>query len=203
MHFEVDRQSDPERIVAQLEADLERVLADVRAAVEDWRPMRAKVEVAIADLQPAAPRCSSRPSWPRPRRSCAGSPTTISPCSATAATPSSRDPAGDQLKRLEGAALGILRRPATGSATLAQLRGPAAGDRARQRRDAALPLVITKANTRSTVHRADLSRLSSASSGSTPTARSWASTASSACSPRPPTTSARARSRCCAARSRG
>ena len=33
---------------------LERVLADVRAAVEDWRPMLAKVDDAIADLRRGA-----------------------------------------------------------------------------------------------------------------------------------------------------
>ena len=53
MHFEVDRQSDPERIEA-IRADLESVLADVRVAVEDWRPILGKVEVAIEELRRGA-----------------------------------------------------------------------------------------------------------------------------------------------------
>jgi glutamate dehydrogenase len=46
MHIEIDRMSEPER-VAGLRADLERVLGDVRAAVADWRTMRdTAVELA-------------------------------------------------------------------------------------------------------------------------------------------------------------
>ncbi len=40
MHFEVDRQTDP-AVLARLGSDIAGVLADVRAAVEDWKPMRA------------------------------------------------------------------------------------------------------------------------------------------------------------------
>ena len=39
MHFEVDRETDP-AVVAALGADLLRVLADVRHAVDDWEAMR-------------------------------------------------------------------------------------------------------------------------------------------------------------------
>src|SRR2546429_265666 len=42
MHIEVDRQTDPARL-AELEAGIARVLADVRAAVEDWKPMQARM----------------------------------------------------------------------------------------------------------------------------------------------------------------
>src|SRR5688572_6522961 len=38
MHVEVDRQTDPAKL-AELEAGVAKVLADVRAAVEDWRAM--------------------------------------------------------------------------------------------------------------------------------------------------------------------
>src|SRR2546425_4403083 len=42
MHIEVDRQTDPARL-AELEAGIAKVLADVRAAVEDWKPMQARM----------------------------------------------------------------------------------------------------------------------------------------------------------------
>src|SRR5438034_2211340 len=42
MHIEVDRQTDPAKL-AELEAGIARVLADVRAAVEDWKPMQARM----------------------------------------------------------------------------------------------------------------------------------------------------------------
>ena len=40
---------------AELAAGLERVLADVRAAVQDWRPMLAHLHEAIAELEQAPP----------------------------------------------------------------------------------------------------------------------------------------------------
>ena len=43
MHVEVDRQSDPARL-DQIRDELERALADVRAAVEDWRPILGKID---------------------------------------------------------------------------------------------------------------------------------------------------------------
>ena len=41
----------PQRRHAEIAADLERVLADVRAAVEDWRPMRQKARDLIEELE--------------------------------------------------------------------------------------------------------------------------------------------------------
>src|SRR5467141_3060487 len=42
MHIEVERQTDPAKLV-ELEAGIARVLADARAAVEDWRAMQARM----------------------------------------------------------------------------------------------------------------------------------------------------------------
>ena len=55
MHVEVDRISDPARMEA-LSTGLTRVLADVRAAVDDWKPMLARLVTTAAELgrQPAA-----------------------------------------------------------------------------------------------------------------------------------------------------
>ena len=54
MHVEVDRISDPARLAALAEG-LTRVLADVRAAVTDWKPMKARLESIAADLDPPPP----------------------------------------------------------------------------------------------------------------------------------------------------
>lgn len=49
MHVEVDRIIDADQQQA-LQSGIERVLADVRHAVQDWRPMLARLEIAIAEL---------------------------------------------------------------------------------------------------------------------------------------------------------
>jgi glutamate dehydrogenase len=54
VHVEVDRQSDPEHN-ARVEQNLLRVLGDVRAAVDDWKPMAAAKQVLIADLRACPP----------------------------------------------------------------------------------------------------------------------------------------------------
>src|SRR6476620_7221393 len=54
MHVEIDRLVDAEQRDA-LVAGIERVLADVRAAVQDWKPMLARMQQATAELEhPAA-----------------------------------------------------------------------------------------------------------------------------------------------------
>jgi glutamate dehydrogenase len=54
IHVEVDRVSEPARLEA-IAADLARVLADVRAAVDDWKKMVAKVREILADLERRPP----------------------------------------------------------------------------------------------------------------------------------------------------
>jgi glutamate dehydrogenase len=54
MHVEVDRIADPEAL-ARLAADVERVLGDVRVAVEDWPRMLAQLRGIAADLEKAPP----------------------------------------------------------------------------------------------------------------------------------------------------
>jgi glutamate dehydrogenase len=49
MHVQLDQQKDATAL-AELEARLRGVLADVRAAVEDWRAMHDRLEETIADL---------------------------------------------------------------------------------------------------------------------------------------------------------
>ena len=52
IHAEVDHQSDPERLEA-LQGDLQRVIAEVRAVVEDWHAMSARAVELAAELDQA------------------------------------------------------------------------------------------------------------------------------------------------------
>ncbi|HEY7182351.1 MAG TPA: NAD-glutamate dehydrogenase, partial [Blastocatellia bacterium] len=54
MHVEVDRIVSPEKI-AVLTADLTRVLGDVRRAVTDWKKMLAKVDEALKEIDDTRP----------------------------------------------------------------------------------------------------------------------------------------------------
>src|SRR6202011_750329 len=49
MHVEVDRQTDPEKLV-ELETGILRILGDVRKAVEDYAKMKAALQEIIAGL---------------------------------------------------------------------------------------------------------------------------------------------------------
>jgi glutamate dehydrogenase len=54
LHAEVVREHDPEKL-ARLAEGLERVLAEVRAAVDDWGPMREQTERLIEELEAHPP----------------------------------------------------------------------------------------------------------------------------------------------------
>ncbi len=54
IHLEVDRQTDPGRL-REIEQGLERVLRDVRATVEDWKPMQQRLRGLIAEIGTARP----------------------------------------------------------------------------------------------------------------------------------------------------
>ena len=88
MHIEIDRVTD-EGELAEIETRLQRVLRDIRDAVEDWPRMQARLLDIVAELE-ARPADAAGPRRARRRasRSCAGWPTTTSPSSATASTPS-------------------------------------------------------------------------------------------------------------------
>jgi glutamate dehydrogenase len=149
MYIEVDRIVDPQQRTA-LVAGIERVLADVRAAVQDWQPMLARLHEAIAEMAhppasvPADSSAESRAflQW-------------LADDHLTLLGYRQHDLVEEQgetaLRLVPGSGLGLLRE--TGdeplSASFSAL-PPAARALAR----APLPLlVVTKANTRSTVHR--------------------------------------------------
>ena len=54
MHLEVDRQTDPDRL-REIEQGLARVLGEVRAAIEDWRPMQERLRGLIGEMDEKRP----------------------------------------------------------------------------------------------------------------------------------------------------
>ena len=203
MHFEIDQQSDPERLEA-IRASLERVMGDVRAAVRGLaRHARPGIEPALADLKRGAK---------------AADPDEVAEVEAFLRWIADdnftflgytcydllREKDGDcSCAAWKARALGLLRRQAELS--------PSANSRS----FAALPADVRRLARRSRAaghhqgqHPLDrappgLSRLHRRQALRQQRAGCWASTASSACSRPPPTTAIRATSRCCAARSSG
>ena len=55
MHVEVDRQTDPKKL-AELEAGLLRILGDVRKAVEDYPKMKENMNRLVADIRKPYPK---------------------------------------------------------------------------------------------------------------------------------------------------
>ncbi|MGH6943605.1 MAG: NAD-glutamate dehydrogenase domain-containing protein, partial [Geminicoccaceae bacterium] len=149
MHLEVDRQSDPERLEA-IRAGLEQALGDVRAAVEDWRTMLDRVDAALAGLKGGAGAIDAAELEEVAAflRWIADNNFTFLGYGCYDLT---RDKAGDQLRRVEGSALGLLRRQESGSQVSRSF--AALPPEMRRQARAPVPLIITKANARSTVHR--------------------------------------------------
>ncbi len=150
MHFEVDRQSDP-ALLATVEADLARVLGDVRHAVADWREMRGAVAMAVAELRPR-PDSVPAAELDEIRAFLDWLVDDHFTFLGYGAYRLQADPTGGEAMLLDGPALGILRgrRPGYTSRSFGALPVEV---RARAT-DPTQPLTITKANTRSTVHRA-------------------------------------------------
>jgi glutamate dehydrogenase len=148
MHLELDRQTDPGRLKS-LQDGIVRVLADVRAAVEDWKPMQERLRAVIAELASAPP--------PLPRDEVDEARAflewllehhfTLIGCRDYDLVVREQE---DALRIVSGSGLGILRERAgtTVSSSFATL-PPETRARAR------VPelLVLSKANSRSTVHR--------------------------------------------------
>ncbi|MEV0382183.1 NAD-glutamate dehydrogenase [Nonomuraea sp. NPDC050643] len=147
MHIEVDRQGDPEAL-KELEADLERVLNDVRHAVEDFRKMRALAVQTAEDLSmnpPPLEPAEVEDSIDLMRWLADGHFTFLGYREYRL----EESDEGETLRALPGAALGILRDDKVGSESFAAL---PAEVRAKAREKHLM--IITKANSRATVHRA-------------------------------------------------
>jgi glutamate dehydrogenase len=147
MHVEVDRQTNPAKL-AELEAGIVRVLADVRAAVEDWRAMKERMAQVLAELDSAASGVSAA-ELEESRAFLAwllNDHFTFLGCREYVLESGK---SGEELRIVPRTGRGILReRGETLSASFAGL--PA---EARKRARVKELLVLTKANSRSTVHR--------------------------------------------------
>ena len=148
IHVEVDRQSDPAGL-ERLRLGLHRVLGDVRAAVEDWTSMRERASDLVAEL--------------------AETPPPVDPDELAEASDLLRwmhddhftflgyreyeignDDGEDVLRAVSGSGLGILRE--SGSAPISLSFAELPPEVRRRAREKNL-LNLTKANSRSTVHR--------------------------------------------------
>ncbi len=144
IHAEVAYESDPERL-SVLRAGVELVLEEVRAAVEDWAEMRAKTTALATELRRQAP-----PAGPHELGETQAFLTWLADENFTflgyreyVLGPGEESA---ELSVVEGSGLGILRGASrTPSQTLA--------GKALALARSAHPLVLTKANSRATVHR--------------------------------------------------
>ena len=148
MHVEVDRQSDPARL-DQIREELEHALADVRAAVEDWKPILGKIDEALDDLDRAAKVVPADElaevraflEWIADNHF-----TFIGYRCYDLVTVKGKD----QLHRIPESALGILKYREDGKVSESFAVLP---DDVKRQARLPVPLMITKANSRSTVHR--------------------------------------------------
>jgi glutamate dehydrogenase len=145
MHVEVDRRTDPAAL-EELRAGVERVLADVRRAVEDWRPQQQRMRECIAWIEARrgsaeAEEAKAFLAWAVDEHF------TFIGCRDYDLT---EGPDGPELRAVPGSGLGILREePAQAiSASFAAL-----PREVRELARAPGELLLTKANARSTVHR--------------------------------------------------
>ena len=148
MHIEVDRQSDPARL-KQIQNELEHALIDVRAAVEDWKPILSRIDEALEDVGRAAKVVPEEEiaevraflEWIADNHF-----TFIGYRCYELVTAKGKD----QLHRVPGSALGILKHREDGKVSESFAVLP---DDVKRQARLPVPLMITKANSRSTVHR--------------------------------------------------
>ena len=151
IHVEVDRRTDAKRL-AELHEGLLRTLGDVRAAVEDWKPMRQAVIDTVSALRQRAPASSAVPAedlaedlafleW-------------LADDNFTLLGQRDYDllaEGGQDMLRVSGSGLGILRVSAHTAAASTSFAALPAAVRALARDPRVL--LLTKSNARATVHR--------------------------------------------------
>ncbi|GAB4355319.1 MAG: NAD-glutamate dehydrogenase [Gammaproteobacteria bacterium] len=148
MHFELDRQTDL-KALETLRRDIERVLGEVRSVVEDWQRMRARMEEAIAEID-ASKLPLSRESVEEDQAFLRWLTEDHFTFLGYRAYRLVRGKDGDELESLPDSGLGILRdRASVASRSFSQL----PPELQKQAREPTL-LILTKSNTRSSVHRA-------------------------------------------------
>jgi glutamate dehydrogenase len=141
IHVEIVREPDAQRR-AELRGALERVLSELRAAVEDWEPMRARATQLAAELNDSAPPCEDHV-----RAEAEAFLGWLAQDNFTFLGYREYDlREGGALTVVPGSGLGILRgAPPQATTRLSQ--------RAVAEAQSSSPLVLSKANARSTVHR--------------------------------------------------
>ncbi|GAA2754783.1 NAD-glutamate dehydrogenase [Actinopolymorpha rutila] len=147
IHVEIDRVSDPDDLV-QIEADLRRVLNDVRESVEDWEKLQARALEVVEDLATNPP--------PLPEQEIADTRELLTWLADNHFTflgyreyTLHETPDGDSVMRaVPGKGLGILRSDPRSTRSFRQM-PPEVRTKAKEKR----LLILTKANSRSTVHR--------------------------------------------------
>jgi glutamate dehydrogenase len=144
VHAELARQSDPDRL-SVLRAGVELVLEEVRAAVEDWEPMRDRACRLADELRSSPP-----PVHPHELAEVRAFLRWLAEDHFTFLGYREYELGGgehqSELRALAGSGLGILR----GSSAMPSKR---LGERALALARSRHPLVLTKANSRATVHR--------------------------------------------------
>ncbi|GAA0404079.1 NAD-glutamate dehydrogenase [Microbispora corallina] len=146
MHIEIDRQADP-TVLKELEGDLQRVLLDVRSAVEDFAKMRALAMQTAEDLAvnpPPLDPAGVEDSLELMRWLADGHFTFLGYREYRLEDTEE----GENLRAVPGTGLGILRADKAGSDSFASL---PAELRAKAREKQVL--IVTKANSRATVYR--------------------------------------------------
>ncbi len=148
IHVEVDRESDPERL-RSLEQGLLAALADVRAAVQDWKPMREAMG-AIVDELAKPPKGLDADDVEETRAFLAWAVDENFTFIGFREYELAAEGGEDRLRIVPGSGLGVLREPRLGGESQSFRELPAA-IRALAREPRLL--VLTKANARATVHR--------------------------------------------------
>ncbi|PWB60757.1 MAG: NAD-glutamate dehydrogenase [Betaproteobacteria bacterium] len=148
IHVEVDRESDPARLQA-LAQGLTAVLADVRAAVEDWKPMREAMQAIVGEIA-KPPRGLDAADAEETRAFLAWALDENFTFIGYREYELVAEGGEDHLRIVPRSGLGVLREPRLGGESQSFRELPAA-IRALAREPRLL--VLTKANSRSTVHR--------------------------------------------------
>ncbi|WP_040421999.1 NAD-glutamate dehydrogenase [Actinopolymorpha alba] len=146
IHVEIDRETEPADL-AEIEADLRRVLSDVRESVEDWPKLRVRALEVVEELATAPP--------PLPEQEIADTRellTWLADNHFTFLGYREYAVAGEDgdsvLRAVPGTGLGILRSDPRHSRSFSQM-SPEVRAKALEKK----LLILTKANSRSTVHR--------------------------------------------------
>ncbi len=152
IHVEVDRRTDPARLAA-LEEGLSRILAHVRASVDDWKPMRQTVLDTVAGFEahPPPPESGDVAEDLAFLRWLAEHNFTLLGLRDYDLVEDAKD--GETLRIVPGSGLGILRAGTDGAAPTLSASFAALPPEIRARAREPRLLLLTKSTTRATVHR--------------------------------------------------